>query len=218
MNIQDRVARDHRHAVNIQVHLPAHHHFSQDKPVRFRGVDRADIAAFVQHSYAVRYAHHFFQFMGDDDDRAAIPLHGAQDVKQVLDLLRCQNRGGLVQYQYLSTPCQYLQDLDALFFRYRHGIDFFIQVHLQAKLAAHLVRGAGGLAAAPQTDIFARRKQIHQLEVLMNHTDAQADGIVRRTDMDGPAFDLDASSVRLVNARQHVHQGGLARAVFTQQR
>jgi hypothetical protein len=53
--------------------------------------------------------------------------------------------------------------------------------------------------------------------MLMNHTDTQVDGILGGMDDSLFALQIDASGVRLVNARKHVHQRGFARAVFTQQ-
>ena len=65
-------------------------------------------------------------------------------------------------------------------------------------------------------DIFCRSKQIDQLEMLMDHTDAVAERILGRADDDLLAVHEDRAAIRIVNARDHVHQRGLSATVFTE--
>ena len=53
--------------------------------------------------------------------------------------------------------------------------------------------------------------------MLVDHADAQGDGVVRGTDVHFLAIYAYAASVRPVDAGEHVHQRGLAGAIFTQQ-
>ena len=53
--------------------------------------------------------------------------------------------------------------------------------------------------------------------MLVDHADAEAKGILRGADNDGLAVNSDLALVWKVDARQHVHERGLAAAIFTQQ-
>ena len=62
-------------------------------------VDRVDVLTLTQDGHAVGDGHNLIELMGDDDDCTALLTHGAQNIKQALGLLRCQDGGGLVQNQ-----------------------------------------------------------------------------------------------------------------------
>ena len=53
--------------------------------------------------------------------------------------------------------------------------------------------------------------------MLVHHTDSQGNGFLRRTDIHFFASQIDFTRVRLINAGQHIHQRGFARAVFAKQ-
>ncbi len=56
-----------------------------------------------------------------------------------------------------------------------------------------------------------------QPELLVDHPDAQADGVPGRADVDALAFDVDFPFVGIVDTVEDVHQGGLAGTVLAQQ-
>ena len=66
-------------------------------------------------------------------------------------------------------------------------------------------------------DVFRHGEHRHQHEVLMHHADAGADGVAGAVEADRLAVDEDFALVRPVEAGEHVHQGGLAGAVFAEQ-
>ena len=66
-------------------------------------------------------------------------------------------------------------------------------------------------------DVFGDGKHGDQHEVLVHHADALGDGIVRIEHRTGLAVDENLAAIGLVEAVEHVHQRGLARAVFAQQ-
>ena len=52
--------------------------------------------------------------MGDEDDPLAVLLQLVDDLEELLDLLRSENRGRLVEDEDLGVPEQDLDDLDPL--------------------------------------------------------------------------------------------------------
>ena len=68
-----------------------------------------------------------------------------------------------------------------------------------------------------QHDVFRSGQHIDQFEVLMDHADAMAEGILRRTDNHLFVIDEDIAFIGIVNAGKHIHQSCLTAAVFTQQ-
>ena len=59
---------------------------------------------------------------------------------------------------------------------------------------------------------------VDQHEMLVDHADAQLDGLARGVDLLGLAPDQDLALVGLLQAVEHLHQGGLAGAVLADQR
>ena len=69
-----------------------------------------------------------------------------------------------------------------------------------------------------QEHIFIDGQVIDQVQLLMDEADARVQGIHRGGKALHLAVQTDAAAVRRENAAQNVHQGGLAGAVFSQQR
>ena len=161
--------------------------------------------------------------MGNDDDGAAFVAHLAQYGEQALNFLWRQHRCGLVEHQRARPAIEHLENLHRLLFADGERIDLARGVDVQAKAVAQIrnfpveLFAVGIVPGSPQDDVFLHGKHVHELEMLMNHTDAQRDGVVRGADMHFLAVYADMARVRAVNAGEHVHQRGLAGAVFTQQ-
>ena len=68
-----------------------------------------------------------------------------------------------------------------------------------------------------EQDVVQRGENVHQLEVLVHHADLIAVSVSRRADDDGFALDDDLSFIREIYAREHIHKGGLAAAVFAEE-
>ncbi|MPN35608.1 hypothetical protein SDC9_183106 [bioreactor metagenome] len=80
--------------------------------------------------------------------------------------------------------------------------------------------GPGDLAV--ELNIFCHRKAGDQHKLLMDHADPKFDRLMRRLDPDVLAFHLDialksAGTGDHRHTEQYIHQGGLARSVFTEQ-
>ena len=57
---------------------------------------------------------HLVQLVRDEDDRRALPRQRADDLEELVRLLRRQHGGRLVEDQDLGAAIERLQDLDAL--------------------------------------------------------------------------------------------------------
>ena len=132
-----------------------------------------------QYGHPVADGKHFVQFVGDDDDGLAVFPHAPQHGKQPLDLLWGQHGGGLVQYQDIRTAVQYLDDLNGLFFGYGHVIYFFTGIDMKAVFFGYLghpvvyfLQVVPAFFLDAQYNVFRSGKQVHQLEMLMDHADA----------------------------------------------
>ncbi len=156
--------------------------------------------------------------MGDDDDGFAFAAHLAQRVKQVQDLLRREHGGRLVQHQLVRAPAEHLEDLHRLFLADGHLIDFFVQIDLHAEGPDRFHRWDPDQTSLPQKDVLPCAEHFDQFEVLMDHSDAQADRVPGRTDISFFSIQQDAARVRLVDAGEHVGERGFSGNVFAQQR
>ena len=102
------------------------------------GGDRVNVFAFAKDRDAVRDLQHFVQFVRDENDRLVIRLHRAHDFKQFFCFLRGQYGSRLVQDKDVRSAVECLDDLDCLFLRDRHVVDFFIRVDLESVFIGNL--------------------------------------------------------------------------------
>jgi hypothetical protein len=86
-----------------------------------------------------------------------------------------------------------------------------------AQLGFHLcaVRGKFEAAFAAQHDVVEHGHVLDQHEVLVDHADAQRDGVMAGADAAFLAVDQQLAAVGFVIAVQDAHQGGFAGAIFT---
>ena len=74
------------------------------------------------------------------------------------------------------------------------------------------------LAGQAEHDVLRGAQHVDELEMLVDHADAEVEGVLRRADHHVPAVDGDRALVGEVNAGEHIHQRGLAAAVLAEQR
>ena len=107
-----------------------------------------------------------------------------QHVEELLRLLGGQHGGGLVQDQDIRAPVEDLDDLHRLLLGDGHVVDLLVRVNIEAVPARLMSRIAGHdgfpveLALAPSGPArcsLAAREHIDQLEVLVDHADAQGE-------------------------------------------
>ena len=178
----------------------------------------------AQHRHPVRQILHLVQLVGDNDNGLAVVPHVAQHGEKLVRFLGGQDSSGLVQDQNVGAPVQHLDDLHRLLLGHGHIINLLIGVHLKAIGLAdaanplcHLFQVQPPRLVQAQDDVLRRGEHIHQLEVLMNHADAQVKGILGGADHHFLAVNADLPLVGEVDAGEHIHQGGFAAAVLTQQ-
>ena len=186
--------------------------------------DVTDILALAQDGDTVTDGQDLVQLVGDDDDRLAVGLHVADDAEQLLGLLRGQNCRRLVEDQDVRAAVQHLDDLQRLLLADAHLVDLLVEVKGELVLFAD---GAGLVvdlfqvellaAAHRQGDILCRGEHVHELEVLVDHADAQVQRVAGGADGRRLVADIDLALVGEVDTGDHVHQGRLAAAVFAQQ-
>ena len=172
---------------------------------------------------AVGYLHNFVKFVRDDNNGLAVLFHLAQNRKQRLDLLRGQNGSGLIQDQNAGASVKYLDDFHRLFFRNGHCMDQFVRIYFKAVARSHFAHFGGNFLKGIKTVIlYAKRdvlrggKDVHQLKVLVHHAYFEGVSVFGAFDGDFFTIDEDLSFVGVINTRKHIHQGGLATAVLTE--
>ncbi len=145
----------------------------------------------------------------------------------VVDLLRREDCSGLVEDEQTGASVQSFQDLDALLQADRQVGDALPWVHLQAEPLRQLIDHAAGPIEihdaavgdlAPEDDVLGDGQRRDEHEMLVDHPDAELDGVLGSVDLHRPAVEDDLARVRPDQAVDDVHQGRLAGPVFPQQR
>ena len=163
--------------------------------------------------------------MRDEDDGFAVLLHGLEHPEQLLRFLRCEYCRRLVQDKDIRSPVEYLDDLYGLLLGHGHLVDLLIRIYLKAVLFPDLLH-LGGDGLPVQLPFFLKTKNyvlgssedVHQLEVLMDHSYLVVEGILRGFDGYRPAVYKDLSLIGEIDPGQHVHESGLSGTVFSKER
>jgi hypothetical protein len=210
-----------------QQHRPADHHLGHLVGVGVGGGHGVDHLAVAEHGDPVGDLEHLVQRVGDEDDRLAVGLELAHVGEQLLDLLGDEHGRRLVEDQDVRPPVQQLEDLDPLLLADADVLDPGVGVQRGAEPTGQLLHPALGLAQVeaapalvglgPEDDVLGHREVVDQHEVLVDHADAQLDGLARRVDMLCFAPDQDLALVGLLKAVEHLHQGRLAGPVLADQ-
>ena len=165
--------------------------------------------------------------MGDVDDAQLLGAQVADDLEQLLDLRLGQRGGGLVEYDDLGLVADGLGDLAHLLLadgQVAHllgGVD--VDAQLMEQLAGLLVHpGVVDQAAlhelAADEDVLGHRQVVHHVQLLVNDDDARLLGLAGVVEFHLAPLVGDGAGILGVDAGQHLHQRGFARAVFTHQR
>ena len=226
LHVQHDLARVGGLFIDLKLDIAADHHAGKLFLGGVLDVHGAHVLALAQDGAAVSDRHDLVELVGDEKDGLALLLEPAHDLHQLVDLLRGQHSGRLVEDQDLVVAVEHLQDLHALLHTHRDVADEGIGVNTQAVLLAQghdLLAGLGLLQKAhpvrlhTQNDVVQHAEALHQLEVLVDHTDAQCVRIVGVADGDLLAVLEDLTLLRLIQAEQHAHQRALACTVLAQQ-
>ena len=161
--------------------------------------------------------------MRDDNDGLSVIAHASQHGEQLLRLLRRQHGRRLIKDQDVRTAVQYLDDLHGLLLRHRHVVDLLVRINVETVALAdlaHALRVRAQIKAAlvleAEDYVFRRRENIHQLKMLVDHSDPVGKCVARGADVNPLSVDEDRTPVRIVNAGDHIHQRRLAAAVLSE--
>ena len=214
---------DRQRTVDVQFHLLAHHHLGEQGFVGVLGGHVAHIFTTAQNGHPVADGQHLMQLVGDNDNGLAVGFHVAHDGKELFGLLGGEHGGGFVQDQDVGTAVQHLDDLQRLFLADAHLVDFLVQVQGKAVLFADGTGPAADLLQVvffpgfhAQGNVFQRGEHIHQLEMLMDHADAQRQCVAGGADIHHLVPHIDFAFVGVIDTGDHVHQGGFAGPVLPQ--
>ena len=136
-----------------------------------------DILALAQHRAAVGNRHNLRQLMGDEEDRLALRRQIAHNLHQLVNLLRRQDGGRLVENQDFVVAVEHFEDFRALLhpngdiLHLRVGVDvqpvtLGQRQHLLPRL--FLLQEAEFRRFNAQNDVVQHGEALHQLEVLVD--------------------------------------------------
>ena len=164
------------------------------------------------------------------DEHNGLPLlrEAADDLEQLLRLLRREHRRRLVEDEDVRAAVERLQDLDALLLADRDVLDAGMRVDGQRVALGELADPLLGRPVVEEDAVPGRLQREHdvlrhghhrdQHEVLVHHAHARVDRRARRAEADRLPLDHDLALVRVVEAVEDVHQRRLARTVLAEER
>ena len=164
--------------------------------------------------------------MRDEEDGLALARKLLHRGHELVDLLRGEHGGRLVEDENLVVAVEHLENLDALLHADGDVLDLGIEVNLQAVFFRELLDLFARFLALNEAelrrlraedDVVEHGEHVDELEVLVHHADAERGGIIGVVDLDGLAVFADLARLRLVQAEEHAHERGFAGAVFTEQ-
>src|SRR5437764_8059273 len=205
LDMQDYRAGFGRSFIDAQQYLASDHHACNFCLIGVFGDKVACIFAAPEDGDIVREFQHLAQFMGDEDNGFALLYQAAQDAEEFKGFLWSQHARWLVHDQNVGGTIAHFENFDALletdgeFFNAYIGIDGQAVLFAQGKdgrtrFFSLIGRGHASWLMA-QDDIFGYRERRDEHEVLVNHTDLEANGITWSGDMDLLAVDRDFAAV-----------------------
>ncbi len=160
-----------------------------------------------------------FELVADIEDGAAIGGELAQGDEERLDRLRGEHRGGLVHDEEARLLEERADDLDALPLAHGHGVDVPGRIDREPVAGGEFgdprgELGHGRRRGHGEGDVFGDGQRVEEREVLEDHADAEALGIVGALDMDLATVPEDVALVRPHQPIDDLHQRRLAGAVL----
>ncbi len=170
---------------------------------------------------------HFVELVGYEDHRDALIGQVANRSEEFRHLLGYQDGRGLVENEDLRPAEQDLDDLDPLPFADREVFGQGLRIERESVGLAQLddlVLGGteidldAGARLGAEHDVLEHREVVGQHEMLMNHPDAEIDGVLGGTHLELRAVHQDRAFVGLHHPVEDLHQGGLAGPVLAHDR
>ena len=222
-----RVGLDHGLGLGVLVDHAAHHHVDDVVLGALLGDQRAHVAAVAHHGDPVGDDLDLVHAVGDVNDAQLLVPKVADDLEKLRDLRLGQGGGGLVEYDDLGLMADGLGDFAHLLLAHGEvahllgGVDVDAQLVKQlAGLLVHFgVVDQSALHELPaDEDILRHGQVVHHVQLLVNDHDARLLGLAGIVEFHLPALVGDDARILGIDAGEHLHQRGLARAVFTHQR
>ena len=199
---------------DLELHGAADHHVGKLLLGGLARVDRADVLTLAQDAHAVGDLHDLVELVGDEEDGFAFAGKLLHRGHQLFDLLRGEHRGRLVEDEDLVVAIQHLQNFDALLHADGDILDLGVKVDIQAVALRDLLdlfarlfllQKAALRRLRAEDDVVEHRKNVHQLEMLVHHADAERGGVVRVLDGHDLAVLFDDALLRLIKAEENRH-------------
>ena len=202
---------------------PDHHadHLVDRQPVDGPGRDDLPV---LHHGHPVGDAQNLFEPVRNVDDADALGTQPRDDLMQPLGVLRREHRRRLVEDDDLDLARQRLGDLDHLLMRDgeragpQRGIDVETERGDQFGSAPPERAPGNNRSQFAEKDVLRHRQVRRQRQLLMDDGDALGARFPWAPEIDMFAGDADLAAARGHFAPQDPHQGGLAGAVFANQR
>ena len=163
----------------------------------------------------------FMQLMADVQNAATLGDKLAQDGKQLVNCLRRQHRGGLIQNQQTGFAEQGANDFHSLHFTNTERVHRPVRLQVKTIGRSFVLNAATDFGQRQrfiqtQPHVLRHAQGIKQTEMLEHHANAQSPGLLRIADVNRLAVKADIALVRLHRAVNDFHQGGFTGAVFAE--
>ena len=205
--------------------LGSDHHRGELGGGRLGGGHRAGVAAVSQHRHPVGVAQYLLHLVRDQHHRVVLIGHVADDLEELVALLRGQYGRRFVEDQNPGAPVQLLEDLHPLLLPHRQLPYVGTRIHAEAVLlgdtghaALHRPqRQAHALVLEPEHQVLGHGERGHQAEVLVHHADPVRGRVVGRAQAHPLPIDAHLARVGPVQAGEDRAERRLARPVLAQQ-
>ncbi len=207
--------------------IAADHHLDQlclgdvlDHPV-------ADELAVAKHRVAVRDAEDLVELVADEQDRLALRFQGIDQLVELFDFLVAQRGGRLVHDDHAGVDRQRARNCNKVLV----GNAQIAQSVVGINFCPDRAQDAGGVLRhgspvdqtetparrVTQKDVFGDGQFIKQNGFLMDRRDPGICGRLGGREIGLFTVNADRAAIWLVNPREDLHDGGLARAVLSHQ-
>ena len=163
--------------------------------------------------------------MGDEEDALALLGEGLHRRHKLVDLLRSEDGGRLVEDEDLVVAVEHLQNLHALLHTDGDILDLCVEVDVEPVPVRELLDLFAGLLLLKEAelrrlraenDVIENGEDLDKLEMLMHHSYAEGGGVVRVLYPDLLAVFEDNALLRLIETEKNAHQRGFSGSVFAQ--
>ena len=218
--LPDRV----RETIRLFRELPAGHVEGEGLPIEVPRAAGGGVLPAPEDRVALGYLEDLVELVGDEEDRDPPGLEALDHGEEGFHLLLGQGGGGLVHDDELRVLQKGAADRNELAVRDREVLHALVEVDGEAD------EGDGVGSDGPCPAVVHQLAAVHELhvqgevlhhgqvgedgEILVDDLDAEGDGFHRGEPGEGTSADLDAARIGLVDAGDHLDEGGLARAVL----